>query len=146
VVFAPPSPLGVAIQNKFRSGLGKFKKPLKVLLRAQSRVREYWSTVTRENRSSGNSRRRSAVAHRSQMTSRLDRIASPVVTSPHPLLLFGGVCSEPADRYAGRGGLCYPALASDGEPADGSNQPVSGHSPGLVFDAGAPIADDARCS
>src|SRR5437899_3178076 len=29
VVFAPPSPLGVAIQNKFRTGLRVFKKRLK---------------------------------------------------------------------------------------------------------------------
>jgi hypothetical protein len=73
VVFAPPSPLGVAIQNKFRTGLGEIKRPLKGLLRAQARVRENWSTVTWENSSSANSRCRSAVPHRSQMTSRPSR-------------------------------------------------------------------------
>jgi len=31
VVFAPPKPLGVAIQNKFRTGLGEFNKPLKMI-------------------------------------------------------------------------------------------------------------------
>jgi len=34
VVFAPPSPLGVAIQNKFRTGLGEFKKPLKRIIKS----------------------------------------------------------------------------------------------------------------
>ncbi len=36
MVFAPPSPLGVAIQNKFRTGLGEFKKPLKRIIKSPS--------------------------------------------------------------------------------------------------------------
>ena len=36
MVFAPPSPLGVAIQNKFRTGLGIFKDPLKSIIKSPS--------------------------------------------------------------------------------------------------------------
>ena len=32
MVFAPPSPLGVAIQNKFRTALGEFKNLLLLTL------------------------------------------------------------------------------------------------------------------
>jgi hypothetical protein len=45
VVFAPPSPLGVAIQNKFRTGLAELNKPLKGLLRAQARALRIVSAV-----------------------------------------------------------------------------------------------------
>lgn len=34
MVFAPPSPLGVAIQNKFRTGLRVFKKRLKRIIKS----------------------------------------------------------------------------------------------------------------
>ena len=36
MVFAPPSPLGVAIQNKFRTGLCEFKKPVKSIIKSTS--------------------------------------------------------------------------------------------------------------